>query len=106
MHNRFRLNHNPFFAMPSTAALPTNITFHGLDRDLATAFRDYAAKAGKSLNAAGKELLRRALGLPTAKEKEQVEAWSRFIGSLSDEDAAEMRETLKAFEQIDEEMWK
>lgn len=92
--------------MPPSATIPANITLHGLDADLATAFRDYAAKAGKSLNAAAKELLRRALGLPTAKEKEQIEAWRRFVGSLPDEDAAEMRETLKAFEQIDEEMWK
>jgi len=92
--------------MPPTASLPSNITLHGLDADLATAFRDYATKAKKSLNAAAKELLRIALGLPTAKEKEQIEAWNRFVGSLPDEDAAEMRETLKAFEQIDEEMWK
>ena len=92
--------------MPPPAAIPANITLHGLDADLATAFRDYATKAGKSLNAAAKELLRSALGLPTAKEKEQIEAWRRVCGTLSDEDAAEMRETLKAFEQIDEEMWK
>ena len=91
---------------PSETAIPVNITLHGLDTDLAEAFRDYAVAAKKSLNAAAKELLRRALGLPTAKEKTQIEAWNRFIGSLPDEDAAEMRETLKAFEQVDEGAWK
>jgi plasmid stability protein len=91
--------------MPPTA-LPLNFTVHGLDPEVAQALRDYASRTKKSLNASAKELLRTALGLPTPDEKARLAAWRSFLGSLPDEDADEMRETLKSFETIDEEMWK
>ena len=90
----------------SRATVPVNFTVHGLDPDLAKALRDYADRSRSSLNAAAKELLRRSLGLPTADEQARLEEWKSVLGSLPDEDAAEMMETLKAFEQIDEDMWK
>ena len=40
---------------PHAASLPVNITIHGLDPDLAAAFRDFADKAKCSLNTAAKE---------------------------------------------------
>lgn len=86
-------------------ALPANFTVHGLDPDLARALRDYADRSRSSLNAAAKELLRRSLGLPTADEQARLEEWKSVFGCLPDEDAAEMLETLKAFEQIDEDTW-
>ena len=73
---------------PHAASLPVNITIHGLDPDLAAAFRDFADKAKCSLNTAAKELLRRALGLPTADEAARIaeprrrpDAMSEFGGS-------------------------
>ena len=96
----------PRTARASRATVPGNFTVHGLDPDLAKALRDYADRSRSSLNAAAKELLRRSLGLPTADEQARLEEWKSVLGSLPDEDAAEMMETIKAFEQIDEDMWK
>ena len=93
--------------MPShTAALPVNITIHGLDPALAAAFRDFADKAKSSLNTAAKELLRRALGLPTADEAARIDEWNRFFASTTKTDSSDWLKTLDSFEQIDEEVWK
>lgn len=93
--------------MPShTAALPVNITIHGLDPELAAAFRDFADKAKSSLNTAAKELLRRALGLPTADEAARIDEWNRFFASTTKTDSSDWLTTLDSFEQIDEEVWK
>ena len=88
------------------ATLPENITIHGLDAELAAAFRDYADKTKTSLNAAAKELFRRALGLPTAEEAERIKAWDRVCGSLPDDAADELRASLAEQRKIDWEMWK
>lgn len=93
--------------MPShTAALPVNITIHGLDPELAAAFRDFADKAKSSLNTAAKELLRRALGLPTADEAARIDEWNRVCGSLPEDAADELRTILAEQRNIDWEMWK
>ena len=93
--------------MPSHAAsIPVNITIHGLDPDLAAAFRDFADEAKCSLNTAAKELFRRALGLPTAEEKERIKEWNNFFGSLPDDAADELRASLAEQRQIEWEMWK
>ena len=91
---------------PHAAALPVNITIHGLDPELAAAFRDFADKAKCSLNAAAKELLRRALGLPTADEAARIAEWNRVCGSLPDDAADELRASLAEQRKIDWEMWK
>ena len=91
--------------MPPATSLPVNFTIHGLDPDVAKALRDYADRDKKSLNAAAKDIFRRFFHLPTAEEQARIDAWNRFAGSLPDEDAEEMLETLEQFEQIDEEMW-
>lgn len=88
------------------ASLPVNITIHGLDAELAAAFRDFADKTKSSLNAAAKELFRRALGLPTADEAERVKAWNSVCCSLPDDADDELRESLAEQRQIDWEMWK
>ena len=90
----------------NAASLPVNITIHGLDAELAAAFRDFADNAKTSLNAAAKELLRRALGLPTAEEAERIKEWNRVCGSITDEEADELRKCLAEQRQIDWEMWK
>ena len=96
-------------APPPSATLPVNITIHGLDHDLAEAFRDYAAKAGQSLNAAAKELFRRALGIPTVEEQVRIDAWKRWqerYGHFSEEELRPLREALELQSQIEPEMWK
>ena len=91
---------------PHAASLPVNITIHGLDPDLAAAFRDFADKAKCSLNTAAKELFRRALGLPTADEAARIAEWNRVCGSLPDDAADELRACLAEQRQIDWDMWK
>ena len=91
---------------PHAATLPVNITIHGLDPELAAAFRDFADKAESSLNTAAKELLRRALGLPTADEAARIEEWNRFFAITPKNDASDWIKTLEPFEKIDEEVWK
>lgn len=89
----------------TTATLPRNFTVHGLDPDVAEALRGYADRAQLSLNAAAKDILRRFFKLPTPDEAARLAAWRSVCGSLPDKDAAELRETLKEFEQIDEDAW-
>ena len=91
---------------PRAAAIPVNITIHGLDPELATAFRDYAIKSKSSLNTAAKELLRRALGLPTDDEAARIAEWNRVCGSLPDDAADELRASLAEQRKIDWDMWK
>ncbi len=91
---------------PHAATLPSNITIHGLDPELAAAFRDFADKAKCSLNTAAKELFRRALGLPTADEAARIAEWNRVCGSLPDDAADELRASLAEQRKIDWEMWK
>ena len=91
---------------PHAATLPSNITIHGLDPELAAAFRDFADKAKCSLNTAAKELFRRALGLPTADEAARIAEWNRFFASTPKTDPSDWLKTLDSFEQIDEEVWK
>ena len=88
------------------ASLPVNITIHGLDAELAAAFRDFADKTKTSLNMAAKELLRRALGLPTAEEEMRIDEWNRFFKSVPKGDSSDWLKTLEPFEQIDDEAWK
>ena len=88
------------------ASLPVNITIHGLDAELAAAFRDFAEETKTSLNAAAKELLRRALGLPTADEAARIAEWDRVCGSLPTDAADELRASLAEQRKIDWEMWK
>ena len=89
-----------------SASLPVNITIHGLDAELAAAFRDFADKTKTSLTVAAKELLRHALGLPTADEAARMAEWNRVCGSLPDDAADELRASIAEQRKIDWEMWK
>ena len=106
VHNSHVMNHERNLQMATATTLPVNITIHGLDAELAAAFRDFADKTKTSLNAAAKELLRRALGLPTADEEMRIDEWNRFFRSVPKGDPSEWLKTLEPFEQIDEETWK
>lgn len=82
------------------------ITIHNIDDEMYAALRERASSAKQSLNRTIKELMRIALGLPTAEERERIEAWKKVCGSISKEDGEEWLKTLKPFEQIEPEMWK
>ena len=86
--------------------MPAAITIHNIDDEVYAALRDRAAQAKQSLNRTIKELMRVGLGLPTAEERERIEAWKKLCGSISKEDGEEWLKTLEPFEQIEPEMWK
>ncbi len=82
------------------------ITLHTLDDTLAKRLRATAKREGKSLNQTAKDLLASALGLKPTRRTQVRNGLARFCGTLSDADANAIRETLKDFEKIDEEMWR
>ncbi len=82
------------------------ITLHSLDEPLAKRLKATAERQGKSLNQTAKDLLAAALGLSNAPRRSAHNGLGKFCGTLSDEDANRIRETLHDFDRIDEEMWK
>ncbi len=80
-----------------------SITIHKMDDQLAAAIEEMAKKTGLSQNKVIQRLLRKALGV--AKEEEKSD-FSDLCGVLSEEEAEELIESLKVFDEIDEEMWK
>jgi len=83
-----------------------SITIHAIEEPLARRLEATAKREGKSLNQTVKDILASSLGLRAAPKAKVRNDLSRFCGALSDADAKALRENLKAFEQIDEEMWK
>ena len=79
------------------------ITIHAEDY-LALAIKEYAVRAGQSVNSAVKELVAGALGLvkPTRKRHD----FSEYCGILKKGDADAIRKNMEIFERIDEEAWR
>lgn len=79
------------------------LTIHA-EEYLADAVRAHADRMGTSVNVAAKELLASALGL--LKPPRKRHDFSEFCGILKKGEADEIRENLKVFDEIDEDMWK
>jgi hypothetical protein len=74
----------------------------GFDRVLERELKRLARARGVSLNQAALELMRRGLGLSPAGAPPRIgSALDRFVGTLSHEDAAALREAVAKFEEID-----
>lgn len=84
----------------------TALTLHAIDDTLAKRLQRSARLEGKSMNLFAKELLASALGLTAPRRPRVRNDLARFCGTLSDEDAAAIKQTLKDFDRIDEELWK
>ncbi|MCB0579245.1 MAG: hypothetical protein KDD10_08045 [Phaeodactylibacter sp.] len=80
-----------------------SLTIHNMDADLAKAIEDLAESTGLSQNKVVKKLLRRALNL--SEQEVPKRDVSAFFGIWTQEEAEEFEEAVKAFGEIDEEMW-
>jgi hypothetical protein len=84
------------------------LTIRGVSRDVERRIRAVARKEGVSLNKAALRLLQAAVDAPAPKENSGKIGHSldRFIGTMSDEEAAAIIEANKVFDVIDPELWK
>jgi hypothetical protein len=84
------------------------LTVRGFDRLLERKLRRVAREQGLSLNQAALELMRRGAGLvaPAGALERIGPAIDRFVGSLSREDAAALREAVQQFELVDPALWR
>lgn len=81
-----------------------SITIHNLDEASEKAIQKIVDETGLSQNKVVKQLLRKALGLPGTKKTRPD--FSKFLGVWSSEEARDFEQHVKAFEQIDENLWK
>ena len=84
------------------------LTVRGFDDELSSAIQGLARREGISLNKAALRLLRKGAGLADGSEGggKIGSSLDHFFGSWTQEQADELNEALKDFEEIDEEMWK
>jgi len=82
------------------------ITLRGMDPETEQEIRRKAVKSGKSLNHVILEMISAKAGIKGKGKNPQTESLSRLAGGWSIADADEFTKSIKACEQIDEEMWK
>lgn len=82
-----------------------SITIHNLDAELYTKLKDQADTLGLSLNKLVKKMLRSQLGLESPRNKKKRD-FSFMVNPMSEEEYTQFQESLKIFDQIDEELWK
>ncbi len=80
-----------------------SITIHNMEPDLDSAIRQIAQRTGLSQNRVVKKLLRKALGLDA--EAAPRRDFSAFCGLWSQEEAEAFEQAIRAFEQIDKDLW-
>lgn len=84
----------------------TQITLRGMDSETEQEIRRMAQKNGKSLNRVILDMLYQNTGFKKKEKKSLSESLRKLAGGWSEKDASEFMESIKACEQIDEEMWK
>ncbi len=80
----------------------TQLTVRGFDEGLESLIRDLAKTKGISLNEAVLRLLRRSAGLPEEKNPPPKDgSWvDKYVGTMSDEEADQIRESLRYFDRL------
>lgn len=79
----------------------TQLTLRGFDREIERELRRVARENGISLNQAALKLLRRGAGLAGTRLTPIGSALDRFVGSLSDADAADVDRAVRAADEAD-----
>lgn len=83
------------------------LTVRGFDRELERRLREEARRGDLSLNRAALRLLRRGAGLEAPTTASRVgTALDHLMGTWSEDDARAMAAATRAFERVDEELWK
>ena len=85
--------------------MPYALTLHDIPDDLYAALRADADRVGTSMNKAAKALLASALGLLKAKRPNYVADFRALAGSISDDEADELREAVAECRTIDWKDW-
>ena len=85
--------------------MPYALTLHDIPDDLYAALRADADRVGTSMNKAGKALLASALGLLKAKRPNYVDDFRALAGSISNDEADELREAVAECRTIDWKDW-
>jgi hypothetical protein len=80
-----------------------HLTVRGVPPSLARALEREARDRGQSLNQTVKELLERALGLPSGSYDNGLR---RFAGTWTDAELSRFERATARFESVDEELWK
>jgi hypothetical protein len=84
------------------------MTIRGYDSRLELEIRRVARAEGISLNQAALRLLRRGAGIADSDQRPGAigDGLDRFIGTWSDEEAAELMRAVEDFERADEALWR
>ncbi len=85
--------------------MPYALTLHDIPDDLYEALRLDAERVGTSMNKTAKALLASALGLLKSKRPNHVADFLALAGSISDEEADQMRKAVAECRTIDWKDW-
>lgn len=85
--------------------MPYALTLHDIPDDLYAALRADADRVGTSMNKAAKAILASALGLLKTKRPNYVDDFRALAGSISDDEADELREAVAECRTIDSKDW-
>ena len=80
------------------------MTLRGVDPELEARLRKLAKQSSRSLNATVLDLLRRALGL-TGRRVPYTDL-DDLAGGWSEQDLGQFRDRTRAFDQVDEDLWR
>jgi len=81
----------------------TTMTIHAEDA-FAVALRSYAARLGKSVNQAVKDLISPLIGYGESEARNNP--WGKFYGCISSAEADCLRAVVAEQHRIDEDLWK
>ncbi len=82
-----------------------SFTIHKLDAEAATRLEQRARQERTSINKTAKKLLREALGVGDPTLRDHRDDFVEFLGTWTEEDAAEFAEAVRVFDEIDMESW-
>ncbi len=83
-----------------------SFTIHKLEDETYARLEELARQEQTSINKTAKKLLRRALGVEDSSVAERRKRFEKFLGTWTEEEAAEFEKAVRVFDEIDEESWK
>ncbi len=82
------------------------ITLRGMDPALEQEIRRIARKSGKSLNRVILDMIYQFTDFKREDKKSPADSLRKLAGGWNQKEASEFIESIKCFEQIDEELWR
>ena len=83
-----------------------SFTIHKLDDETGARLEELARREQASINKTAKKLLRKALGVGDSSVADRRKNFEKFLGTWTEEEAAEFEEAVRVFDEIDEESWR